>query len=67
MANTIKVLFWLRRTKPNNDGLVPLMIRLSYLNERNDKATGYYVKIQQWNSAKQRVKSHEKDSELLNN
>ena len=67
MANTIKVLFWLRRNKVNKDGLVPLMTRLTYLNERCDKATGYYVNTKQWNSSKQLLRGNDKDAVALNN
>lgn len=55
MANTIKVLFWLRRTKINSEGLVPLMLRISYQNKKAEKATGYYVRPDDWNTIKQRL------------
>ena len=56
MANKIKVLFWLRRSKINHDGQVPLMLRLSFKNQRAEKATGYYISPGQWNLVKQRLK-----------
>jgi integrase len=55
MANSIKVLFWLRRTKVNNEGVVPLMLRITYQNKKAEKATGYYVKPDDWNIAKQKL------------
>lgn len=67
MANTIKVLFWLRRTKVNKVGLVPLMIRLTYLNERQDRATGYYVSIKQWNATKLLLRGNDNDAIKVNN
>ncbi|MEO5943522.1 MAG: phage integrase SAM-like domain-containing protein, partial [Ferruginibacter sp.] len=56
MANSIKVLFWLRKNKANKEGLVPLQIRITFQGVRVDKATGHYVHPLQWNSQKQRLK-----------
>ncbi len=66
MANKIKVLFWLRRTKINNRGLAPLMLRLSFQNKRVDKATGYFVNPDQWNSTKQYLKGNNEKAKELN-
>ncbi len=63
MANTIKMLFWLYRSKKNKMGQTPLMLRLTFQNKRLDKATGYYVsperKLQNKN---ERQKDQKKDS-----
>ena len=56
MANTIKVLLWLHRTKINKEGLVPLILRLSYQNKKVEKSTGYYIDPKDWNILKQRLK-----------
>jgi len=56
MANSIKVLFWLHRSKTNSNDEVPVMIRLSSQGRRTDKATGHYVLPEKWNSKKQRIK-----------
>lgn len=66
MANTIKLLFWLHRSKMNNQGQVPLILRLSYLNKRQDKATGFYLKPENWNTKKQRVKGNNENAVLIN-
>lgn len=66
MANSIKVLFWLHRSKKNKEGLVPLIIRLSYQNQRIEKATGYYIYPDQWNISKQRAKGNNKLSIQIN-
>jgi integrase len=66
MANSIKMLFWLHRTKINKDGLVPLMVRLSYQSKRADKATGFYVNPKQWNTNKQRMKGGSEISREVN-
>ena len=66
MANTIKVLLWLRRSKINSEGFAPLMLRLSYLTYRADKATGYYVNPKQWNCTKQRLKGSKDPVKQIN-
>src|SRR5258705_13205892 len=66
MANKIKVLFWLRRTKINKQGLVPLMLRLSFQNKKVDKATGYYIDPSQWNLTKQCLKGNKDQVRQIN-
>ncbi len=66
MANTIKVLLWLRRTKTNKEGLAPLMLRLSFKNNQIDKASGYYVNPNDWNASKQRLKGNRNPAIQIN-
>ena len=66
MANTIKVLLWLRRTKTNKEGLAPLMLRLSFKNNQIDKASGYYVNPNDWNASKQRLKGNKNAAIQIN-
>lgn len=66
MANTIKVLFWLRRNKTNSEGLAPLMLRITYQNSKAEKATGYYVNPKEWNAVKQKVKGDSQSAGQIN-
>lgn len=66
MANTIKVLFWLHRTKVNKEGLVPLIVRLTFHNKRADKATGFYIRPKNWNTDKQRMRGADENSQKVN-
>ena len=66
MANTIKPLLWLRRNKINKDGLMPLMLRLSFQTQKVDKATGYYVNPREWNGTKQRLKGTKEPAKQIN-
>ncbi len=66
MANRIKVLFWLHRSKTNNQGKVPLMLRLTFQNQRQDKATGFYIDPQQWNTKRQRIKGSKDGNTEIN-
>lgn len=66
MANTIKVLFWLHRSKTNKDGLAPLILRLTFQKSKVEKATGFYVNPDDWNIPKQRLKSNKKSNKDIN-
>lgn len=66
MANKIKTLFWIHRSKVNKDGLVPVILRLTYQNKRADKATGFYVNPEHWNVQKQAVKGSNESSQQIN-
>jgi len=67
MANTIRVLFWLHKSKKNKQGEAPLMVRLSYQKQRVEKATGFYVQPATWSSVKQKVKKTDPVSNEINN
>lgn len=66
MANAIKVLFWLHQSKMNKDGLAPLILRLSFQKTKVDKATGYYVNPEQWNTSKQRLRGNKDEAATIN-
>ena len=66
MANTIKVLLWLHRTKTNKEGLAPLILRLSYQKKKAEKATGYYVNPKDWSIIKQRLKGSKDPAKQIN-
>ncbi|MEO6491117.1 MAG: phage integrase SAM-like domain and Arm DNA-binding domain-containing protein [Ferruginibacter sp.] len=66
MANSLKVLFWLHRTKTNKEGLAPLILRLSYQKIKVEKATGYYVNANEWNIPKQRLKGNSMVNNQIN-
>ena len=66
MANTIKLLFWLHRSKMNKEGQTPLILRLTFQKRRLDKATGYYVSPEQWNTSKQRMKGNKDQAKIVN-
>jgi integrase len=63
MANTLKILYWIRKNKANREGLAPLIVRISYLNTRVERSTGHYIKPAEWNVTRQRVKG-ENDSAI---
>lgn len=67
MANSIRVSFWLHRSKINAQGLVPIQLRLTHQSHRLDKSTGHYVKPGRWNDRKQRLKDNSPEEQAINN
>ena len=67
MANTLKILYWLHKSKSNKDGDAPLLVRLTYQNSRAEKATGFYINPKEWNADKQRVKGDKQSAQQINN
>lgn len=67
MASSVKVLFWLYKSRKNSKNEMPLMLRLSYDRKRVDKSTGYFVSSANWNVVKQKVKGHDQVSVEINN
>jgi integrase len=66
MANKLKVLIWLHRSKMNAGGKAPLMLRLSYRSHRQDKATGFYVAPELWNPDRQQMKGSGPEAHKIN-
>lgn len=55
--NQVKVLFVLRKNKPNNQGLCPLICRITFNSKRRELNTGFYVAEADWNAKLQIVTS----------
>jgi integrase len=66
MSNSIKILFWIHRSKKNNEDKAPLMLRLTFKNERLNKSTGIYVPENSWNGPKQKLRGSDEDTETTN-
>ena len=66
MANTIKMLLWLHKSKTNQDGKAPLILRLSFQTQRSEKSTGYYLNPKDRNSARQRSRGNSNESIEIN-
>jgi hypothetical protein len=66
MANTLKILYWIRKNKANREGLAPLIVRISYLNTRVERSTGHYIKPAEWNVTRQRVKGENDSATRIN-
>lgn len=66
MSNSIRILFWIHRSKRNKQGEVPLMLRLTYKNERLNKSTGIYILQNSWNHQKQKLKGNNESTVTVN-
>ena len=55
--NQVKVLFVLRKNKSNNQGLCPLVCRITFNSKRRELNTGFYVAEADWNAKLQIVTS----------
>jgi len=64
--NTIKVLFLISATRINQQGLVPLICRITYKRKRKQFATGFFIKPENWHSKQQLAKPPTKDNEYIN-
>jgi len=66
MSKSIKILFWLNKSKQNKKGLAPIIIRVSHANDRKQLSTGFMVSPQQWDSVKNKMKGRDAFSDQVN-
>jgi integrase len=56
MKSSVKVTFWLNKTKKNSLNLVPVYLRVWYDYTHFSKATGIWVRLQDWDKKVMRLK-----------
>jgi integrase len=56
MKSNVKVTFWLNKTKKNSQNLVPVYLRVWYDYSHFSKATGIWVRLQDWEKKVMRLK-----------
>lgn len=61
MFNGIKVLFYVRKTKVNKDGMVPIYFRATMNGQRFETTTTRYVELSKWSQQFERVLSDPRD------
>jgi len=66
MSNIIKILFWLYKGRSNEQGLTPLMLRLTYNKKRIQASTGFYMDASKWDAKKSKVKGGSEEAKLVN-
>ena len=67
MSNNIyKILFLISVTRINRKGLVPIICRITYKNERKPFATGLFIKPNEWYSKSQLAKPPNEDNNFIN-
>lgn len=66
MGNNINVLFWLNKSKLNKKGMAPLLLRITYRNDRKQLATGFSIAPSKWDGVKCRAKGKDQLTTAIN-
>lgn len=66
MNTKISVLFFLRKSKVNAQGLMPIYQRITIDGKRLDVSTGYYVEESKWLSGSSRIKGNSEEARTIN-
>lgn len=67
MNAKITNLFYIKRAKPNNLGLVPIFHRITVDGQRIEKSTGKYIEPDLWSTEAARMKGKSEQSRSINN
>lgn len=66
MNQLLSIHLWVRKDRVNKNGLLPIVIRLSLGNKRANIQPRMFVKAENWDPVKQRVRSKDIDSKIIN-
>jgi site-specific recombinase XerD len=66
MGNMISILFYVRKSRPNPLGQIPIYLRVTIAGERIDAASGRFVEVERWSQSAGRATSNSKESKELN-
>ncbi|MBN8565687.1 MAG: site-specific integrase, partial [Flavobacteriales bacterium] len=66
MKAKINVLFYLRKSKVNAVGRMPIFQRITVNGQRFDISTGHYVEEQKWSSEISRMKGNSEEAHTIN-
>lgn len=66
MKAKIKVLFYLRKSKVNAIGRMPIFQRITVNGQRIDISTGHYVEEVKWSSETSRIKGNSEEARTIN-
>lgn len=66
MANNVSILFWLKVNRISKRGLAPLMLRISYNQQRKEFSTGFSIEPSKWDKSKYRVKAKSQEANQIN-
>ncbi|HEX7847655.1 MAG TPA: site-specific integrase, partial [Chitinophagaceae bacterium] len=64
--NHVKILFWLYRSKVNKDGVAPIYLRITVNGKKVEVSTGHLIKLNDWDTKKQKAKGVSQLSKLIN-
>lgn len=66
MKTKISVLFYLRKSKANAQGLMPIYQRITVNSKSFDTSTGHYVEESKWSSETSKIKSNSEEARTIN-
>jgi site-specific recombinase XerD len=55
MKSSVRVLFWLYKSKKNSQGLIPIYMRITLDKDKTEIASGHFIQLAEWNDKKKRV------------
>src|SRR5687768_4312679 len=64
---SIKILFLISATRLNKSGLVPLICRITYQQQRKNFNTGLFINPKHWHSKLQKAKPPNDENDFINN
>jgi site-specific recombinase XerD len=66
MGSMISILFYVRKSRPNPLGQIPIYLRVTVAGQRFDVASGRFIEIEKWSQSIGRATSNSKESKELN-
>ncbi len=66
MNAKIKTLFYLRKSKVNANGRMPIFQRITINGKRFDTSTGYYIEESKWQAESSKIKGNTNETYLIN-
>jgi len=66
MNQLLSIHLWVRKDRVNKNGLLPIVVRLSLGNKRANIQPRMFVKAENWDPVKQRVRSKDIDAKIIN-
>src|SRR5687767_30908 len=66
MANNVSILFWSKTSRINKKGVAPLMLRISYNQQRKEFSTGFSIEPTKWDSSRYKVRSKTQEAIQIN-
>jgi site-specific recombinase XerD len=67
MNTTASVLFYIKRSKANTDGICPIYVRVTILTKRFEFSSNKYIDPVRWSSEGSKVKGSNEDTRSINN
>jgi site-specific recombinase XerD len=67
MNTTVSVLFYIKRSKANTDGICPIYVRVTILTKRFEFSSNKYIDPERWSSEGSKVKGSNEDTRSINN